>query len=64
MTAPPTREPMPEAKIELQNVKKAFGNKKVLDGVDLLVPKGKSVVIIGGSGTGKSVTSKIYPRPN
>ena len=46
------------AKIELIGVKKAFGNKKVLDGVDLLVPKGKSVVIIGGSGTGKSVTLK------
>lgn len=46
------------AKIELSGVKKAFGSKKVLSGVDLVVPKGKSTVIIGGSGTGKSVMLK------
>lgn len=45
-------------KIELHNVSKAFGNKKVLEGVDLAIPKGSSMVIIGGSGTGKSVTLK------
>jgi len=45
-------------KIELTNVKKAFGPKVVLDGVDLTVNKGESMVIIGGSGTGKSVTLK------
>lgn len=44
--------------IELQNVHKAFGSKKVLRGVDLSIAKGKSLVIIGGSGTGKSVTLK------
>jgi phospholipid/cholesterol/gamma-HCH transport system ATP-binding protein len=44
--------------IELIGVHKAFGAKKVLDGVDLQVGKGESVVIIGGSGTGKSVTLK------
>jgi phospholipid/cholesterol/gamma-HCH transport system ATP-binding protein len=44
--------------IELIGVHKAFGPKKVLDGVDLQVGKGESVVIIGGSGTGKSVTLK------
>ena len=44
--------------IELIGVKKAFGPKKVLDGVDLVVPRGTSLVIIGGSGTGKSVTLK------
>jgi phospholipid/cholesterol/gamma-HCH transport system ATP-binding protein len=46
------------AKIELQGVKKRFGPKVVLDGVDLKIDKGESVVIIGGSGTGKSVTIK------
>ena len=46
------------AKIELKNVKKRFGPKIVLDGVDLTVNKGDSVVIIGGSGSGKSVTIK------
>jgi len=45
-------------KIELQNLTKSFGTKKVLQGVNLLVPKGSSTVIIGGSGTGKSVTLK------
>ena len=44
--------------IELQNVHKSFGNKDVLRGVDLSVGKGRSMVIIGGSGTGKSVTLK------
>lgn len=45
-------------KISLRGVKKAFGSKVVLDGVDLDVMPGESVVIIGGSGTGKSVTLK------
>jgi len=45
-------------KIRMQGVVKSFGPKKVLQGVDLDVRKGESVVIIGGSGTGKSVTIK------
>lgn len=45
-------------KIRLHNVHKAFGTKKVLDGVDLEIRTGESLVIIGGSGTGKSVTLK------
>lgn len=45
-------------KIKLDNVHKAFAEKKVLDGVDLEVKTGESLVIIGGSGTGKSVTLK------
>jgi phospholipid/cholesterol/gamma-HCH transport system ATP-binding protein len=45
-------------KIELRNVCKTFGKKVVLNGVDLDVGVGESVVIIGGSGTGKSVTLK------
>lgn len=44
--------------IELTNVHKAFGPKKVLQGVNLTIPKGSSMVIIGGSGTGKSVLLK------
>jgi len=42
----------------MTNVKKAFGSKVVLDGITLSVPKGESLVIIGGSGTGKSVLLK------
>ena len=45
-------------KIELKNVYKAFGPKKVLDGIDLTIEKGESLVVIGGSGTGKSVLIK------
>lgn len=45
-------------KIQLRDVHKAFGKKVVLDGIDLDVGVGESVVIIGGSGTGKSVTLK------
>ena len=44
--------------IEMRGVAKAFGPKQVLRGVDLTVAKGESLVIIGGSGTGKSVTLK------
>jgi len=46
------------AKIQLIGVKKRFGPKVVLDGVDLTIDKQSSLVIIGGSGTGKSVTIK------
>jgi phospholipid/cholesterol/gamma-HCH transport system ATP-binding protein len=46
------------AKIQLIGVKKRFGSKVVLDGVDLSIEKQSSLVIIGGSGTGKSVTIK------
>src|SRR5258705_1442064 len=45
-------------KIELKGVKKRFGPKIVLDGVDLAINEGDSIVIIGGSGSGKSVTIK------
>ena len=45
-------------KIELKGVKKRFGPKIVLDGIDLAINHGDSVVILGGSGSGKSVTIK------
>jgi phospholipid/cholesterol/gamma-HCH transport system ATP-binding protein len=44
--------------IELENVRKSFGPKQVLNGLSLKVEKGKSLVVIGGSGTGKSVMLK------
>ena len=44
--------------ITLTNVHKAFGHNRVLQGVNLTIPKGESMVIIGGSGTGKSVLLK------
>lgn len=45
-------------KIELKDVHKRFGSKIVLDGIDIAVEAGTSLVIIGGSGTGKSVMLK------
>ena len=44
--------------IELSGVHKTFGANQVLRGVDLTIAKGTSMVIIGGSGTGKSVLLK------
>lgn len=45
-------------KIQMEKVCKAFGKKHVLQDLDLTVNTGESLVIIGGSGTGKSVTLK------
>jgi phospholipid/cholesterol/gamma-HCH transport system ATP-binding protein len=44
--------------IKLRDLHKSFGKKRVLDGVSLDIPAGRSTVIIGGSGTGKSVLIK------
>jgi phospholipid/cholesterol/gamma-HCH transport system ATP-binding protein len=45
-------------KIRIRGLCKSFGTKRVLDGVDLDVPRGTSMVVIGGSGSGKSVLLK------
>ncbi len=45
-------------KIEVSGIHKRFGPKVVLDGVDLGIASGTSMVVIGGSGTGKSVLIK------
>ena len=47
-----------EPKIQVRGLSKRFGDKVVLDGIDLDVMPGTSVVIIGGSGSGKSVLLK------
>ena len=44
--------------ITFDNIHKSFGANNVLCGVDLIVDRGQSMVIIGGSGTGKSVLIK------
>lgn len=49
---------MSETKIKIRNLHKAFGKKVVLNGIDLDIEKGESLVVIGGSGTGKSVLIK------
>jgi len=45
-------------KIRIRDLHKSFGPKLVLDGIDLEVGQGESLVVIGGSGTGKSVLLK------
>ncbi len=47
-----------DVKIKITGLHKAFGKKVVLDGIDLEIKKGESLVVIGGSGTGKSVLIK------
>jgi phospholipid/cholesterol/gamma-HCH transport system ATP-binding protein len=46
------------AKIEVRGLRKSFGRKLVLDGIDIDVGEGESLVVIGGSGSGKSVMVK------
>jgi phospholipid/cholesterol/gamma-HCH transport system ATP-binding protein len=49
---------MAPSKISLRGITKSFGAKKVLRGIDLDITPGESMVVIGGSGTGKSVLLK------
>jgi len=42
--------------IRMKGVKKKFGNREILRGVDIHVRKGETMVLLGGSGTGKSVS--------
>src|SRR6516165_9321323 len=45
-------------KISVRGLRKSFGRKRVLDGLEIDCNTGESLVIIGGSGTGKSVLVK------
>lgn len=49
---------MTTPKLELRGLKKKLRNRQVLDGVDITVEAGRSLVLLGGSGSGKSVTLK------
>ncbi len=58
MNQPATNQPRTQPAIRIRGLKKAFGDKLVLDGIDLDVMPGTSMVVIGGSGSGKSVLLK------
>jgi phospholipid/cholesterol/gamma-HCH transport system ATP-binding protein len=49
---------MADGHIIIQDLRKSFDSKHVLNGINLSVPKSHSLVVIGGSGTGKSVMLK------
>jgi phospholipid/cholesterol/gamma-HCH transport system ATP-binding protein len=55
-------EPNGERAIAVHGLQKSFGNQKVLDGVNLEVERGKTLVILGRSGTGKSVLLRLLVR--
>jgi phospholipid/cholesterol/gamma-HCH transport system ATP-binding protein len=44
--------------IVIEGLRKSFGSKAILQGVDLVVPRGKTVVVLGLSGSGKSTLIK------
>lgn len=50
--------PDPSPYFELDSVRQAFGGREVLRGVSLSIPRGRTTVVLGGSGTGKSVLLK------
>src|SRR5690606_2246047 len=48
--------------IQLENVHFSYGDKEVLKGINLTVPKGKTVALVGPSGGGKSTLVDLIPR--
>jgi phospholipid/cholesterol/gamma-HCH transport system ATP-binding protein len=59
MSAKETNGAEVEFPVDVKEIAKSFGGHPVLSGLDLRVPRGKNLVIMGMSGTGKSVTLKI-----
>jgi ATP-binding cassette, subfamily B, bacterial MsbA len=51
-----------EHSIELRNVHFAYGDKKILNGINLTIPKGKTIALVGSSGAGKSTLVDLIPR--
>jgi phospholipid/cholesterol/gamma-HCH transport system ATP-binding protein len=57
-TAAPLPDPCPETVVEIKNLKKAFGSNVVLKDLELSLHKKENLVVLGKSGTGKSVLIK------
>ncbi len=70
LNAPLTVEDSPNAielkefndSIEFKNVRFAYGDAVILDGIDLVIPKGKTIALVGSSGAGKSTLADLIPR--
>jgi ABC-type multidrug transport system fused ATPase/permease subunit len=64
ITDPPHPLPAPkfEDKIHFDGVGFAYGDTKVLHGIDLTVPKGSMVALVGASGAGKTTLADLLPR--
>lgn len=60
----PNAIPLPEFtdKIELRNVSFAYGERPILQNIDLVIQKGKTVALVGPSGVGKSTIADLVPR--
>jgi subfamily B ATP-binding cassette protein MsbA len=48
--------------IELRNVRFAYGDKVILDDINLVIEKGKTIALVGSSGAGKSTLADLIPR--
>tara|TARA_Y100000589_G_scaffold94180_1_gene89028 strand:- start:3136 stop:4980 length:1845 start_codon:yes stop_codon:yes gene_type:complete len=48
--------------IRLNNVRFKYENEEVIKGVDLIIPKGKTIALVGHSGSGKSTIADLLPR--
>jgi subfamily B ATP-binding cassette protein MsbA len=70
LNAPLTVEDRPDAidlpqfehSIEFRNVRFAFGEHLILDNINLVIPKGKTIALVGSSGAGKSTLADLIPR--
>lgn len=50
------------SEIEFRNVRFAYDDKVILDNINLIIPKGKTVALVGSSGAGKSTLADLVPR--
>jgi ABC-type Fe3+/spermidine/putrescine transport system ATPase subunit len=49
----------PSAAVELRGIRKSYGKRTILDGIDLVIPRGEVLVLVGASGSGKSTILRI-----